>query len=114
MTCAFPVDGHLISGSWDGTARVWDVASGACLQVLEGHENGVCVLGLPNGDIVTGSTGRQDEHQNHVGYRVRIWRAGAIVRTLDDHGSAVRSVALVPGMGFVSTSNDGEGEGGQQ
>ncbi len=47
------MDGQLLSGSWDGTARVWDPASCTCTQVLEGHENGVSVLGLPNGDIVT-------------------------------------------------------------
>ena len=32
---------------------MWDAATGTCTQVLEGHENGVCVVGLPNGDIVT-------------------------------------------------------------
>lgn len=42
---------QLISGSWDGTAKVWDVASGSCLVTLGGHENGVCVLGLPDGKV---------------------------------------------------------------
>ncbi|CAN0532217.1 unnamed protein product, partial [Ectocarpus sp. 8 AP-2014] len=41
--------GQLISGSWDGTAKVWDVAGGVCVVTLGGHENGVCVLGLPDG-----------------------------------------------------------------
>ncbi|CAN0451722.1 unnamed protein product, partial [Hapterophycus canaliculatus] len=40
---------QLISGSWDGTAKVWDVAGGSCIVTLSGHENGVCVLGLPDG-----------------------------------------------------------------
>ena len=36
--------GELLSGGWDGQVRVWDVDSGKCLQTLEGHENGTCVL----------------------------------------------------------------------
>ena len=69
----------LISGSWDGTARLWrlDVAAAdgtvACDAVLPGHANGVCVLGLPNGDIATGATGRQ-EGNGIVDCAVRIWR----------------------------------------
>ena len=47
-----------ISGSWDGTARIWSLSSMECCGILPGHENGVCVLGLPNGNIVTGSTGK--------------------------------------------------------
>ena len=50
-------DGRLISGSWDGTARVWDLNSGQCVLTLGPHENGVHVLGLPDGRIATTSTG---------------------------------------------------------
>ena len=46
---------ELVSGSWDGTARVWDAASGQCKAVLEGHQHAVAVLSLPNGIIITGS-----------------------------------------------------------
>ena len=28
---------ELVSGSWDGTARVWDTNTGQCKAVLEGH-----------------------------------------------------------------------------
>src|SRR5262249_39211561 len=31
----------LVSGSWDGTVRVWDAATGESLAVLEGHESRV-------------------------------------------------------------------------
>mmetsp|Transcript_20505 Transcript_20505/g.45637 ORF Transcript_20505/g.45637 Transcript_20505/m.45637 type:complete len:398 (+) Transcript_20505:103-1296(+) len=37
----------LVSGSWDGTARIWNVATGTCLATLDNHENGVSVVGLP-------------------------------------------------------------------
>ncbi|CAM9787363.1 unnamed protein product, partial [Ectocarpus sp. 8 AP-2014] len=103
--------GQLISGSWDGTAKVWDVAGGVCVVTLGGHENGVCVLGLPDGkaslSVATGSTGRQDSGQV-VDFQIRIWNeTGQQIKTLRDHSGPVRSLDLAPGMGFLSTSNDG-------
>ena len=50
-------DSKLISGSWDGTARLWDVSNNICIQTFSGHENGVHVLGLMNSLIATTSTG---------------------------------------------------------
>ena len=35
------------------------------------------MLGLPNGDIVTGSTGRKDERDRHVDFKIRFWRKTA-------------------------------------
>ncbi|CAM9727818.1 unnamed protein product [Choristocarpus tenellus] len=51
ISFSWTVGGQLISGSWDGTAKVWDVAAGTCMATLGGHENGVCVLGLPDGKV---------------------------------------------------------------
>lgn len=63
ISLSFAADGSLVSGSKDGTARVWSLGTPggeARLEAtLKGHENGVCVLGLPNGDIATGSTGQK-------------------------------------------------------
>ena len=37
---AFSPDGKfLATASWDNTARVWEVASGACVATLEGHSS---------------------------------------------------------------------------
>ena len=49
LTPTFTLTLQLISGSWDGSAKIWDVAGGACVTTLAGHENGVCVLGFPDG-----------------------------------------------------------------
>ena len=39
---AYHPDGtHALSGGGDRTVRVWDLATGACKRVLEGHTNGV-------------------------------------------------------------------------
>lgn len=55
------------------------------------------MLGLPNGDIVTGSTGRKDEHDRHVDFKIRFWRktsAGAF--THGSRGSGVLPDAPLP------------------
>ncbi|CAM9388989.1 unnamed protein product [Pylaiella littoralis] len=107
ISFSWTAGGQLLSGSWDGSAKVWDVASGACLVTLGGHENGVCVLGLPDGKLVTGSTGRQDSGRV-VDFQIRIWSEnGQQIKTLKEHSGPVRSLDLAPGFGFLSTSNDG-------
>ena len=108
--------GDLVSGGWEGHVRVWDLATGRCKCILEGHENGTCVVGLPNGDIAVGSTGRKSEDNRHVDFKLRIWKLSgrgeqqgySIADVIEDHEQAVRDVALLPdGGGWVSVGNDG-------
>ena len=49
------IENELVTGSWDGTAKIWDVETGQCKQTLEGHAYAVSVLTLPNGITITGS-----------------------------------------------------------
>jgi len=37
-----PTERHALSGSRDGTVRLWDLETAACLRVFKGHSN--CVL----------------------------------------------------------------------
>ena len=46
---------ELVSGSWDGTAKIWDVETGKVKETLAGHTHAVSVLSLQNGITITGS-----------------------------------------------------------
>jgi len=119
----------LISGSWDGTARLWDVMNGSCIANLTGHENTVNVLGLPplsnlsddgNSEvtrIVTGSAGVA--HGNIIkDHKIRIWNVAfaengtvttKIIKTIEnDHVGPIRGLAFDSLTAMVySCSNDG-------
>ncbi len=108
----------LVSGSWDGTARVWDLNKNSCVAVLPDHENSVCVLGLPNGLLVTGSAGVQTVNNTVEGYQLRMWDIKSILsgksssspikKMSTQHTGSIRSLCLLPsGNGFASASNDG-------
>ena len=60
VRCALQLaDGRLVSGSRDGTLKIWDITSGICLMTLEGHEDRVfCALQLADGRLVSGSDNR--------------------------------------------------------
>lgn len=87
----------LVSSSWDHTARLWDLASGACLHVLEGHTATVWGAAfLDHGVVATAGADKA----------VRLWRDGACVGVINGHAGPVRAVAALPGIGFVTASND--------
>ncbi|KAL9180234.1 hypothetical protein ACHAXT_008204 [Thalassiosira profunda] len=115
----------LVSGSWDGTARLWTITENSyhCLGVLEGHENTVSVAGLPAESdtvrrVVTVSAGVA-EGNAIKGHTVRIWRLaptpdGSAVkcelvgRVSDDHAGPMRDVAYDAETHSIYTcSNDG-------
>lgn len=61
----FSADGRFaLTGSDDGTIRAWDVRSGACLYVLQGHKEGVVDLALSSDGGLLLSRGRLE---------VRLW-----------------------------------------
>ena len=50
-----PDGGWIVSGSWDGTARVWNIGKWDCEAVLEGHRGSVwSVLAFDKATIITG------------------------------------------------------------
>lgn len=49
------VNEEFVSGSWDGTAIVWDLATCEPKEILKGHTHATAVLTLINGITITGS-----------------------------------------------------------
>ena len=104
------LDGDLlISGSWDGCARVWDLKTFECIRMFEGHENGVNVLALGEGKLITTSTGEAINNKP-CNFRIRIWdlHEGTLLHDpIDDHEASIRCIAKVNNFGFITCSNDG-------
>ncbi|KAH8662952.1 WD40-repeat-containing domain protein [Tricladium varicosporioides] len=101
---AFSPDGkQVVSGSYDGTVRLWDVVTGKqVLPALEGHTSLVTSVAFsPDGkQVVSGS------YDNTV----RLWDAATgkqVLPALEGHTSEVSSVAFSPdGKQVVSGSWD--------
>jgi WD40 repeat protein len=98
----FSPDGRtLATASHDGTAALWDVATGRKQRELVGHRGAVVEIAFsPDGTrIVTASWDRT----------ARVWDArGALIATLTGHGHDVHTAAFSPdGTRVVTSSLDG-------
>lgn len=98
---AFSADGKYLLGTADDfTVRIWEVASGQVVQVLQGHSATVEQAQFsPNGEWV--ATASADK-------TVRLWQtsSGKLLQTLV-HAEAVRTVHFSPdGQRLVTTSED--------
>lgn len=110
ISFSWTTSGLLISGSWDGTARLWDLSSNSCVLVLQPHENGVHALGLTNGMIATVSTG-EAVNGKPANFKLRMWNpssGSSVGDAIYDHEGSIRSIAALPGVnGILTSSNDG-------
>jgi WD40 repeat protein/serine/threonine protein kinase len=79
---------HALSGSFDDTLKLWDVASGRSLRTLEGHTNWVESVCL-SGDGRLALSGSWDA-------TLKLWEvaSGRCLRTLAGHTDRVSSVCL--------------------
>ncbi|QDT71730.1 caspase family protein [Lacipirellula limnantheis] len=88
---AFSPDGKLgLTGSWDNTAAVWDVATGRRLRTLEGHADFVSSVAFsPDGKLAL--TGSGDNS-------AAVWdvATGRRLRTFEGHAGIVSSAAFSP------------------
>ncbi|KAI9007771.1 WD40-repeat-containing domain protein [Hyaloraphidium curvatum] len=93
---ALTPSGHVVSGSWDKTGRLW--VNWQTAYTMEGHTQAVwAVLGLTDEDILTASADKT----------VRRWKQGKTVHVYKGHTDAVRGVAGISSSTFASCSNDG-------
>jgi len=88
---AYSPDGQrIVTGSTDGTAKVWEAATGKELLTLKGHRGGIfSVAYSPDGQRIL--TGSQDN-------TAKVWEAatGKELLTLNGHSDGVSSVAFSP------------------
>ncbi|KAH8108482.1 WD40 repeat-like protein [Phellopilus nigrolimitatus] len=75
---SFPV---LITGSYDRTARVWNLETGTEIRCLRGHSRAVRALQFDEAKLITGSM------DNTI--RVWNWRTGKCIRILEGHTEGV-------------------------
>ncbi len=93
-------DGRVVSGSYDGTVKVWDLNSGQEQRTLSGHGGVVWALAMTgDGRVVSGS---------YEG-TVKLWDLNSAhkERTLSGHGGVVYALAMTGDGRVVSGSYDG-------
>lgn len=89
---------YMLTGSLDGTIRLWHVPSGRCIHRFFGHVEGIWSLAADTLRLVSGAEDRL----------IKIWdpRTGKHERTLTGHTGPVNCVGLSDSM-LISGSEDG-------
>jgi WD40 repeat protein/serine/threonine protein kinase len=93
---------RVVTGSWDNSAKIWNVETGRVDIKLEGHHAGYvnAVAFSPNGDVVLTAS---DDHS------AKLWdaKSGQVLRTLTGHTDRVReAVFSTDGSLVLTASND--------
>ena len=101
---SFSPDGAtLASGAWDGTVKLWDVATGEPIATLEGHGGGVQSVSFsPDGATLASGAGDAT---------VKLWdvATGESIATLEEHWDVVQSVSFSPDGATLASSGAWDG-----
>src|SRR6266850_2079004 len=99
----FSVDGRtLVTGNFNGTVKLWDVATGRVFRTLDGHTDVVYKGVFSPDEKLLASCSRDG--------KIKLWEVvtGQELRTLSGHTRPVKAVAFTPdGKMLGSVSNDG-------
>ena len=95
VTCLQFDDSVLITGSYDTTIKVWDIATGEEIRTLEGHTSGIRCLQFDDSKLISGS----------IDATVKIWdwRKGECMTTHAVHTSGI--VGLHFDSSFLATAS---------
>ncbi|KAG9397012.1 tyrosine kinase [Carpediemonas membranifera] len=98
ISVAFLPDGTMVTGSWDGTTKLWD-KRGVCKESMEHGGKVRCIAVSPDGSTIASSG------DNH---KIKLWsKRGRLVKTLEGHTNNVNSLAFSrDGKTLVSGSFD--------
>ncbi|RLF43585.1 MAG: hypothetical protein DRN29_09885, partial [Thermoplasmata archaeon] len=98
--CFSPDGRYALSGSLDGTLKLWDVATERCLRTFQGHEDSV-------ESVCFSPDGRYALSGGH--WTLKLWdvATGRCLRTFEGHEDSVESVCFSPdGRYALSGSSD--------
>jgi WD40 repeat protein len=87
----FSLDGNLLaSGGQDGVIKIWDVASGACLNTFQAHEGAIWSLAFSADRVLVSSSEVMNED-------IKFWNitTGTCEKRLSGH-SSIWSIAFSP------------------
>lgn len=84
VTCLQFNHKYLMSGSYDGTIKVWKVDTQECLRTLVGHTKGIRALAFDSQKLITGG----------LDSTIKVWNyhTGQCIATYQGHSSAVVAV----------------------
>lgn len=89
-----------ISASTDGSLRLWDISTGACMATLSGHSGGVICLQVAEDDSVL--SGSWD-------HSIRLWnmQSGQCLQEFQGHSAPIGVLRLAGRTRFISGAFDG-------
>ncbi len=87
----------LMTGSYDATVKIWDLATGQEIRTITGHTQGIRCLQFDDTKLITGSLDGTIKVWN--------WRTGALIRTLSGHSHGVIGLHMADKL-LASGSSD--------